>query len=170
MRDRAESTPSAPPAPDRCAAHCPEFPAWTCGRPPGHPGRHETGFGGFWSDPGAEPDEPDLPALRAIYGHQLRPEDRRTLEALLEFLLELTREAQMGPSGAIDFDLTAAAVDLRFAERYLGYTGRQEGNVLARHEARLADVAERLAPRVGELAGELEAALAAAGAAAEAGQ
>ena len=159
MSDRPKST--APPPPDRCGAHCPEFPAWSCGRPPGHPGRHETILGGFWSDPGTEPEEPDLPALRAVYAHQLRPDDRRTLETLLESVLELTRESQMGPSGAIAFDLTGAAEDLRLVEGWLAYTGRQEGNVLERHESRLADFAERLAPRVAEIAGELEAALAA---------
>jgi hypothetical protein len=66
------------------------------------------------------------------------------------------------PHGGIDDDLRAAVVDLRFLERYLSYTGEQEGNVLERWESRLADAAERAAPKVGEIATEIEAAIAAA--------
>ena len=62
MSSRKKSTrpEPSPPRPDHCPARCPEFPAWTCGRPPGHPGRHETALGGLWRDPGTEPVEPDL--------------------------------------------------------------------------------------------------------------
>ena len=115
------------------------------------------------------PPEPDLPALREVYASQLRQEERDKLEGLCESVLELTREATVIvreiPHGGIDDDLRAAVVDLRHLERYLRITGAQEGNCLERWESRLADAAERLAPRAGEIAAEIEAAIAAAEAA-----
>jgi len=111
-----------------------------------------------------EPDT-DLPALREIYVCQLRQEERDKLEGLCESVLELTREADAIAReincGAVDDDLRAAAADLRHVERYLRWTGASEGNVLERWESRLCDLAERLAPKVGEVAAELEAAVAA---------
>lgn len=117
--------------------------------------------------------EPELPPperldqdrpLRESFAHLIRPKERFALERTCVSVLELTREAanivQTIPGG-LGVDVAAIADDLPFAAELLAYLGASEGNVLDRWEARLADTAERLAPRVEEIAGELEAAVAA---------
>lgn len=101
--------------------------------------------------------------LRETFAHWLRPEERFALEQICDGVLELTREASRpireSIPGGFDRDLAAVVADLRYAEAWLAYIGRSEGNVLERWQSRLADLAERLAPKVGDLAGEVETAL-----------
>ena len=109
-----------------------------------------------------EPDA-DLPALREVYACQLRREERDKLEGLCASALELTREADtiartVRADCGLHTDLTAAAVDLRYVERYLRWVGANEGNLMSRGESRLCDLAERQAERIAEIASELEAA------------
>jgi hypothetical protein len=103
-------------------------------------------------------------ALRQTFAHLIRPEDQETLDRLTDSMLELTREAD-AIVRHIDFsfphNIAAAARDLRYLERWLRVTGAADGDCLDRWQARLADAAERAAPKVGEVAAELEAAVAA---------
>jgi hypothetical protein len=103
-------------------------------------------------------------ALRQTYAHLIRPEDQEILDRLTDSMLELTREADAivrRLDFSFPFNIAAAARDLRYLERWLRVTGAAEGDCLDRWQQRLADAAERAAPRVGEVAAELEAAVAA---------
>lgn len=86
------------------------------------------------------------------------------LDRLTDSMLELTREADVivrKLDFSFPFNIAAAARDLRYLERWLRVTGASEGDCLDRWQSRLADAAERAAPKVGEIAAELEAAVAA---------
>jgi len=101
-------------------------------------------------------------ALRQTYGHLIRPEDQEILDQLTDSMLELTREADAiirHIDFSFPFNIAAAARDLRYLERWLRVTGAAEGDCLDRWQSRLADAAERAAPKVGEVAAELEAAV-----------
>jgi len=103
-------------------------------------------------------------ALRQTYAHLIRPEDQEILDRLTDSMLELTREADAivrRLDFSFPFNIAAAARDLRYLERRLQVTGESEGDCLDRRQRRLADAAERAAPKVGEIAAELEAAVAA---------
>lgn len=103
-------------------------------------------------------------ALRVTYAAQLRPEDRKTLEALTDSMLELTREARIFAEriafGGVCNRTAAAVADLRFIAAYLTWSAAAaEDSAGSRAEYRLADLGERIAGQLSDLAGELEAAL-----------
>jgi len=105
------------------------------------------------------PDDP----LRESFAHLIRPEERLALEQTCDSLLEVTREAQnviAGIPGGLDRRLSAVAVDLRYFADLLASFGASDGDVLERWEARLADAALPVAPKVQEIAAEIEAAVA----------
>ena len=116
-------------------------------------------------EPELQPRErfsPDNP-LRESFAHLIRPEERFALEQTCDSFLELTREAEniiAGIPGGLDRRLSAVAADLRYAAGLLAYFGASEGDVLERWEARLADIALRLAPQIKGMAAGLESAIA----------
>jgi hypothetical protein len=104
--------------------------------------------------------DPDA-ALRVTYAAQIRPEERKTLDALCDATLELTREAttfaeRIAFGGVCDRTIAATA-ELRFVAAYLTWSADAAADSAgSRAEYRLADLGERIAAQLSDLAGELE--------------